>query len=127
MKPDESASRSGGLTAKGIESLRKQFATWPHAKPNDAMLDELCDMALASISERGAFRMVNGVREPFLSPHISALVTDGERYRKLRALMTRNLPETWNRVEEIAAVGCWEPGWPGFDAEIDALPAERKD
>lgn len=54
----------------------------------------------------------------FAWQNATTMVNDVRRYRKLRDLMTRNLPATWDRVEKIAAVGCWM-SWDEFELMLD--------
>lgn len=48
------------------------------------------------------------------------IAREAHRYRKLRDLMTRNRPDTWEEVSRIASVGCYVD-WDAFDAYLDQV------
>jgi hypothetical protein len=57
-----------------------------------------------------------------LTPEEFATLTlNSDRYKKLRGWMSSNVPEGWNKVQNLAAVAAYM-SWETMDQELDALP-----
>lgn len=52
---------------------------------------------------------------------LATLTLNSHRYKKLRGWMSSNVPEGWNKVENLAAVAAYM-SWETMDQELDALP-----